>query len=541
MTFVTAGLEHLGVAALAAYARQHGHRPSVVHEGLPFSSNTGTDNRLLARVFEPSQQETAERILATRPDLVAFSSYTITHQWSLGVARAVRRRSAAPIVFGGPHVSGAPERSIRESVIDAVVEGEGEGALLDLLDSVERDGALRTDIQNCWFRKANGDVIRNPLRPLIQDLDTLPWADKQGFYASVPAFEREFYIVSRRGCPYRCSFCEYSIFPKQYPGEKPVRRRSVQHLMDELIHYKRRGVMKKVFFWDAIFTLDNRWMAEFAEAYRQEIGLPYECYTHPHAMNREMAKHLAHAGEGLIRIGVQTVNSDTLAAMDRKGDQDKVSQALQYMRDFGLSYSLDHILGLPGETADDQRKAVEFYNQVRPERVIVHWMTYFPGTTALLTAVDDGLLTQSQVDDILDGKQTDGFEAPRLVGAGAHKRELEEVEAICVLYDLMPLLPQAAIDWLLETRAYRFIPRGTNLRQMVGLVRALYGDLATRERMRLMLRSAVTSSTRVWKRRLGRWLGEADDAGAVVDHQQASKSQRNSAPSLVRRRALPVV
>ena len=103
------------------------------------------------------------------------------------------------------------------------------------------------------------------MRPLLADLDALPWADKQGFYDAVPAFEHEFYVVSRRGCPFRCSFCEYSTFPRQYPGEKPVRRRSVEHLIAELAHWKARGRVRKIFFWDAIFTLDPKWMAAFAE------------------------------------------------------------------------------------------------------------------------------------------------------------------------------------------------------------------------------------------------------------------------------------
>src|SRR5262249_1824812 len=150
-------------------------------------------------------------ILRTRPDLVAFSSYTITQQWSVEVARAVKRFARVPIVFGGPHVSGAPEPSIREPAIDAVVEGEGEGALLDLVDSLAHGELGRRDIPNTWMK---GMLMpkRNPLRPLIDDLDALPWADKELFYDQIPAFERELYIVSRRGCPYRCSFCEYSQF-----------------------------------------------------------------------------------------------------------------------------------------------------------------------------------------------------------------------------------------------------------------------------------------------------------------------------------------
>ena len=111
----------------------------------------------------------------------------------------------------------------------------------------------------------------------------------------MPAFEHEFYVVSRRGCPFRCSFCEYSTFPQQYPGEKPVRRRSVEHLIAELAFWKARGRVRKVFFWDAIFTLDAKWMAEFAPAYRREIGIPVRVL---HASADDDARHGALARRG---------------------------------------------------------------------------------------------------------------------------------------------------------------------------------------------------------------------------------------------------
>jgi hypothetical protein len=181
VTFVTCGLEHLGIEALSAWVRQAGHEPALVYEARPFSSGSGTDSRLLARFLDPRPDETAARVAATRPDVVAFTSYSVTHRWSIDVARAVKERCDVPIVFGGPHVSAAPERAIREWSIDAIVEGEGEGALVDLIECAERGRFGRTDVANCTF-KGNGAPIRNPVRPLLQDLDTLPWADKRGFY-----------------------------------------------------------------------------------------------------------------------------------------------------------------------------------------------------------------------------------------------------------------------------------------------------------------------------------------------------------------------
>lgn len=490
VTFVTSGLEHLGIAALSAYLRRHGHETALVYEAKPFSSNSGPDSKLLSRFLEPVPELTAEKIVATSPDVVAFSSYTITHRWSVEVARALKRRLPVPIVFGGPHVSGAPAESIVEPAIDAVVEGEGEDALLDLVACAEKNRFGRTDVANAWF-KGKLVPIRNPVRPLIQDLDELPYADKDLFYRHIPAFEREFYVISRRGCPYRCSFCEYSIFPQQYPGEKAVRRRSIEHLMGELSLYKKRGKMRKIFFWDAIFTLDTKWMEAFAEAYKAEIGVPFECYSHPHAMTRDMAKHLARAGCHMVRVGVQTVNSDTLADMDRQGNKTRVEQTIRYLREFDLPYSLDHILGLPGEGPDDQRDAIRFYNEVRPARVISHWMTYLPGTTALARAEEEGILTRAQVERILHGEATEGYEAPRLVGSDATLEKLDEIRKLSVLFDLLPLLPREAIAWLLDSNTYRYLPRGLAVQQAIALLMAIVGDDATRERMQTILATAA--------------------------------------------------
>jgi pyruvate-formate lyase-activating enzyme len=504
VVFVTSGLEHLGIEALSAYVRHHGHEPVVIYEPRPFSSGSGTDSPLLARLLEPSPEETAARVVAAKPDVVAFTSYSVTHRWSVDVARAIKRERKVPIVFGGQHVGSVPERAIQEWSIDAVVEGEGEGALLDLLHCAETDRFGRKDIPNVTV-KGPLMPVRNRTRPLIQDIDELPWADKSGFYNEVPALEREYYVISRRGCPYRCSFCEYSTFPKQYPGEKPVRRRSVPHLIAELKHWKARGRMRKVFFWDAIFTLDVKWMEEFADAYRSEIGIPFECYTHPSTMSREMARHLAHAGCFMVRVGVQSVNSDTLAAVDRRGDRDRVTRTLDALHEFGVPYSLDHIIGLPGEGATDQIEALRYYNEVRPARIVAHWMTYFPGTTALEQARQDGTLSEAEVERILNGEIGPGY----MFDGNKKFRDHEELQQLSGVFDLLPLLPQSAISWIIENKAYRHL-RGKELfRQFGALALAARGEPATREHVRHIFSTTVAAVGSALKRHL-------DNAGVAA-------------------------
>ncbi len=497
VTLVTSGLEHLGIEALSAWVKRAGHEAALVYEARPFSSGSGTDSAMLARLLDPSPEETADRVVATSPDVVAFTSYSVTHAWSVAVARAIKQRRGVPIVFGGQHVSADPERAVSEGAIDAIVEGEGEGALVDLIECAENGKFTRTDIPNCTFKGDDGP-IRNPVRPLLADLDQLPWADKEGFYSAVPAFEHELYIVSRRGCPFRCSFCEYSTFPRQYPGEKPVRRRSVEHLISELRYWKDRGRVRKVFFWDAIFTLDPRWMAAFSEAYRTEIGIPFECYTHPQTMTRDMARWLAEAGCIMVRVGVQSVNSDTLAAVDRKGDRQKVIQTLQYLREHDVPYSVDHIIGLPGEGASDQLDALQFYAEVEPKRIVTHWMTYFPGTTALDHARQQGILSDADIDRILDGEVGPGY----MFGGNKEYRDHEELQHLSGVFDLLPLLPKRSIDWLLEQRRYRHLRGVGIMRQLGTLALAIKGEPATREHVLHIMATTIDATRAAVRRKL---------------------------------------
>jgi radical SAM superfamily enzyme YgiQ (UPF0313 family) len=492
IAFVTSGLEHLGIEALAAYVRVHGHEPVVIYEARPFSSGSGTDSAFLAKLLEPTPEETAARVLATKPDLVAFTSYSVTHRWAVDVARAIKVSRKVPIVFGGQHVGSVPERAIQEWSIDAVVEGEGEEPLIDLVNCAETNGFGRTDIANVTVKGAKGP-IRNRPRPLIQDLDSLPWAEKDGFYSQVPALEREFYVMARRGCPYRCSFCEYSQFPEQYPEEKKsVRRRSVPNLIAELRHWKARGRVKKVFFWDAIFTLDTKWMAEFSEAYKREIGIPFECYTHPSTMTRDMARYLGEAGCIMVRVGVQSVNSDTLASVDRRGDRDRVKLTLDYLTEFNVPYSVDHIIGLPGEGANDQVEALRFYNKVRPRRIVAHWMTYFPGTSAFEQARKDGTLSKSDVERILNGEIGPGYMFDGNRGNKTYEDQ-DALQELSGVFDLLPLLPEGAIDWILDHKAYRHLRAQGLLRQLGAAALAIKGEQATREHVRHIFSTTLSA------------------------------------------------
>ena len=202
----------------------------------------------------------------------------------------------------------------------------------------------------------------------------------------------------------------------------------------------------------------------------------------------------------MVRVGVQSVNSDTLAAVDRKGDREKVVQTLAHLAEFGVPYSVDHIIGLPGEGAADQLEALRFYAAVEPKRIVTHWMTYFPGTTALDHARERGILDDADVDRILDGDVGPGY----MFGGNKEYRDHAELQHLSGMFDLLPLLPRDAVIWLLDRRRYRHLRGVGIMRQLGTLALAVRGEPATREHVRHILATTVAATRGALRRKLRR-------------------------------------
>ena len=200
----------------------------------------------------------------------------------------------------------------------------------------------------------------------------------------------------------------------------------------------------------------------------------------------------------MVRVGVQSVNSDTLAAVDRKGDREKVVQTLRFLRDHGVAYSVDHIIGLPGEGAGDQLDALRFYAEVEPKRIVTHWMTYFPGTTALTHARERGILDESDVDRILEGDVGPGY----MFGGNKEYRDHDELRRLSGVFDLLPLLPRRATEWLLDNRRYRYMRGAGLMRQLGTLALAIRGEPATREHVRHIMATTLEATQAALRRKL---------------------------------------
>jgi radical SAM superfamily enzyme YgiQ (UPF0313 family) len=448
ITFVGLGAEQLGIEMLSAVLRRAGHSTSLVFNPALFHDRYYLDVPVLGRLFDRTAQ-VIDEIVAEKPDLVAFGVLTPVYPWVLEVARAVKARTGVPIVVGGVHPSAVPEICLENDCIDYVCVGEGEQAIVELCDAIA-GGAHRpaAPIPNLWWR--DGDrLVRGPAAPFLQDLDSLPYFDKE-LYERELRLGDNYITMASRGCPYRCTFC-FNNFFATLPGKgsgKYVRQRSVEHLMGELVLAKRRWNIRRIDFEDDIFTVDKRWLRALLDEYRREIDVPFQCLVHPRYMDAEIARWLKDAGCQHVQMGVQSADEEykrkQLLRMEKDAHLEGALAALAAVR---LDTKLDHILGLPDEPPRAQELARQLYIRFTPRDIQTFWLTHLPGVEITRHAVETGHLSREDYARIQRG-ETRLFHSTE---AGPNDENRAFYARYELLFQLLPLLPARARG-MLEAR-----------------------------------------------------------------------------------------
>lgn len=404
VTFAALGQELLAVGILSSVLREQGHETSLVFDPALFDDRQYLDMPSIARLFNRTDR-VVEEIVASKPDLVAFSVLTSTYRWSLAIASAVKQRIDVPVIFGGVHPSAVPEICLENSCVDYVCVGEGELALTELVANLPPAGKRpAAPIPNLWWREG-GRLVEGPAAPFLHDLDSLPMWDKELWEPHVP-IGNSWLTMTGRGCPYRCTFCFNNYFAK-LPGKgggSYLRRRSVDNVMTELHWAKDRFGARFVDFQDDIFTTDKEWLRTFLDRYRREIGLPFKCLVHPRYIDDDMARWLKDAGCVHVQMGVQSADEEykrhQLLRMEKESH---VRSSLATLHNARLPVKVDHILGLPGEPITAQEAARELYAEFTPRRIQTFWLTHLPGVELTRAALDNGDITESDYQDVCRG------------------------------------------------------------------------------------------------------------------------------------------
>jgi len=457
IVFIVIGVESLAVEFLSSFLKQKGHQVELVFDPRLFSSEAVRFKKLAD--FFDTGEELVEQVIKKKPDLVGFSVFTLNYQRALKLARDVKRNNKKlPIIFGGIHPTSVPEVVIKEKAVDMICVGEGEEALFELLGSYQ-DHRERFDIRNLWFKK-NGKVVKNSCRPLIKNIDRLPYPDKDLFYDIYPGFSDDYYTISSRGCPFNCTYCANNVLNNIYKGlGKPFRQRSPENMIGELIRAKKKFAIKKVTFVDDVFVQNFAWLDKFTKLYKDKVNLPYTMLTHPRFVTFQTAKLLADSGCYFLAFGIQSASQSTrMKILKRFETNEEIRKAAASCHKAGIKFSIDHIFNIPGEGLKESQEALGFYNQLRPAAVNSYWLQYFPKTEIVNIALKKGLINKSMIKKIEEGKTSTSL----VVGLGGKDTINPDLiyTNLQFYFTLLPVLPKWLINKIIEKKVYlmRFKP-----------------------------------------------------------------------------------
>ena len=371
----------LGIASLSAMICQAGHSAEV------------------AALGDTARQELLMRHF--RPDMLCLS--LITGQHPLFLERARQIKAAYPhllILAGGPHATFYPE-CIGDPCLDAICRGEGDLALPAFIDSVDRDGALPEQIANWWIKHPDGTISRSDVAPLVDDLDRLPYPDRDIFDRACPgSLPVTVFVMTARGCPFNCSYCFNHAYRELYQGNRVLcRRRSVGHVVAEVNRLRQRYPLQMVVFQDDTFNLDKNWLRGFSDRYASEIGLPFHCHLRADLLDDETADLLRQAGCFSVKLGLEA-GSDKVRneILKRRMSTEQFKKACFLLKSNGIRFATENILAAPGTTLDDDLLTYSINRRVRPHHSFASLMQVYPRTDIAAYALRHGLATSPITD-----------------------------------------------------------------------------------------------------------------------------------------------
>jgi len=370
----------------------------------------------------------AKLIAELSPRLVGFSVLSPYVPIARRLTRIVKDNSSSLVIWGGAHPTISPESCINEA--DMLCVGEGEGAIIDLAKRLA-DGESCRAINNLWV-KNNGYVIKNPMRSLIQDLDSMPfpsYGDKSYYFIDSNRIAKDdpllldnsFWVQASRGCPYSCSYCISGLLQGLFKDIGPyTRRRSVNSVIKEIKENLRLpgNRIDNVFFIDEVFGSEESWLNEFEIRYKKEIKLPFYAAYNPQILNPAILGKLAGAGLYRINFGIQT-GSDFIRnkIFRRPGINSEIIDLAKEIDSHGIKIEYDLIMDNPYDTAQSLKGTIEFLLKLPgPLRFNLYSLQYFPNYALTKKAIEDGYIAPKEAEvDTLIGKTTKSWSyAPKL-------------------------------------------------------------------------------------------------------------------------------
>ena len=372
----------IGIAYLGAIVKNRGHEVLLIDGGI----------HLIDEIVHSAKEFS--------PDFIGITCWTINRGviWAL-CSQLKKNLPNTFLAIGGSHASFYPEHIFAKTHADAVVIGEGEETLCELLDVLEGDGAL-AQIKGIAFKRNDGAVEQTEIRPLIETLDVIPFPFYKGFknfnfknYAGFAGLPRPTAaIITSRGCVFDCTYCGSVKF-----WGKKWRYRSATNVLDEIEHLVKKMGVRSVYIFDDNFPVNKKRAMDICQGIvERKLNIQWACCSHVKMVNEELLRAMKKSGCVSIDFGVESGSDLILENIKKKQKRCDIEHAFALAHRVGIKPRAYLMIGNRGETMATIDETIELAGVIRPHSSIGATLLWLlPGTQVFEEARRNGFIDNS--------------------------------------------------------------------------------------------------------------------------------------------------
>jgi len=284
------------------------------------------------------------------------------------------------IVLGGPHASILPEETLKNMDADVVCIGESEYSFPLVMEALRNGGDLKA-IKGIAFRDNEGKIIVNPEVEKIQDLDSLPMPDQSLFPYEKHFKEkgfRELSIITSRGCPGQCTFCQPAI--EKMFGRK-IRFSGSDYVVSQIRYLKEKYKLDFFVISDDTFVMNKKRVIQLCEKIISEkINIFWRCQTRISLLDREIIRAMKKAGCFVMALGVESGSQDILDSLQKKIKVKQIKEVFKICHDEGMLTHAYLMVGSFGESRKTIEETKNLLREIKPFTSNICITTPYPGT-----------------------------------------------------------------------------------------------------------------------------------------------------------------
>lgn len=322
--------------------------------------------------------ETVRRLREFDPEIVCYTITTYLFYQTLRWMEAIKKEFPRPVIAGGVHMGIYPKESMTHRAIDYAVTGEAEMSLIPLVEGVLAGQKDLSHIRGIVYRNERDEIVETPHALSLNPVDDAPFPtrhliDNSLYYSFISQYRNFSAIITSRGCPYKCIFCEQ--------GAKAFRGRSAENVVNELeVAYKEHGVREFDFF-DSSFTIQKKRVEAICEEImRRKLPIVWSARTRADCVDKDLLRIMNKAGCMRIYYGIESGNEKILRTLLKESELDQIQTVIKDTRKAGINTFGYFMIGNPGETRETIRETINFAKNLDLDYVQFSKVTPMPAT-----------------------------------------------------------------------------------------------------------------------------------------------------------------